>query len=85
MSLVILAMGIYGTTKVTERFDRKMLAKDDSPLMKFITVREKYYQQAIPVSLVLTGDVNYEDSAIQEQIRQLSIIVKGNSHYQSTV
>lgn len=83
MSVGILAMGIYGTTQVTERFDRKMLAKDDSSLMKFITVQEKYYDQAIPVSIVLTGDVNYEESAIQEQIRHLSVIVKDNSHYQS--
>ena len=82
MSVVILGLGIYGTTKVTERFDRKMLAKDDSSLMKFLTVHEKYYEQAIPVSIMLTGDVNYEDSVVQEQIRQLSVIVKENSHYQ---
>ena len=31
---------------------------------------------------MLTGDVNYEDSVVQEQIRQLSVIVKENSHYQ---
>ena len=83
MSVGILTTGIYGTTKVTESFDRKMLAKDDSSLMKFITVQEKYYEQAIPVSIVLTDDVNYEDSVIQEQIRQLSVIVKENRHYQS--
>ena len=51
--------------------------------MKFINVQEKYYEQAIPVSIVLTDDFNYEDSVIQEQIRQLSVIVKENSHYQS--
>lgn len=80
-SVVLLVMGIYGTTKVTESFDRRMLAKDDSPLMKFLNVREKYYEQAIPVSIVLQGDVEYEDSNIQEEIRKLLVIVKENKHY----
>lgn len=83
MSVAILGMGIYGTTRVTERFDRRMLAKDDSSLLKFLTVQEKYYEQAIPVSIVLTGDVNYGDTAIQKDIRQLSAIVKENNHYRS--
>lgn len=83
MSVVILAMGIYGTTRVTENFDRRMLAKDDSALLKFLNVQEKYYEQAIPVSLVLTGDVNYGERAVQDEIRRLSEIVKDNSHYQS--
>ncbi|XP_068751594.1 patched domain-containing protein 3-like isoform X1 [Montipora capricornis] len=81
MSVVLFAMGIYGTTKVTERFDRKMLAKDGSSLFKFLTVQEKYYEQAIPISIVLTDDVKYEDSKIQEEIRKLSSIVKENKYY----
>ena len=63
------------------RFDRRMLAKDDSSLLKFLTIQEKYYEQAIPVSIVLTGDVKYEDRAIQEEIRKLSAVVKENNHY----
>lgn len=58
-----------------------MLAKDDSTLLKFLTVQEKYYEQFIPVSIVLTCDVKYEDRAIQNEIRKLSDIVKKNSHY----
>lgn len=83
LSLVVLAMGIYGTTKVTERFDRRMLAKDDSGLMKFLTVQDKYFEQVIPVSIVLTNNVNYEDSTIQDEIRRLSDIVKNNRHYRT--
>ena len=64
------------------RFDRRMLAKDDSSLLKFLTIQEKYYEQVIPVSIVLTGDVKYEGSAIQEEIRKLSGVVKENNHYQ---
>ena len=58
-----------------------MLAKDDSPLLKFLDMQEKYYEMDIPVSIVLSGDVKYEDSIIQEEIRKLSTIVEGNKHY----
>jgi len=62
-----------------------MLAKDDSALLKFLTVQDKYYEQAIPVSIVLTGDVKYEDSDIQKEIRKISNIVKENSHYRRKI
>lgn len=62
-----------------------MLAKDDSALLKFLTVQDKYYEQAIPVSIVLTGDVKYEDSDIQKEIRKTSNIVKENSHYRRKI
>lgn len=83
MSVAILALGIYGTTKVTENFDRRMLAKDNSALLKFLNVREKYYEQTIPVSLVLTGNIDYSDPDVQDEIRQLSKIVKDNCYYQT--
>lgn len=83
ISVAILALGIYGTTKVTENFDRRMLAKDDSALLKFLNVREKYYEQTIPVSLVLTGNIDYSDPDVQDEIRQLSKIVKDNCYYQT--
>lgn len=83
MSVAILALGIYGTTKVTENFDRRMLAKDNSALLKFLNVREKYYEQTIPVSLVLTGNIDYSDPDVQDEIRQLSKIVKDNCYYRT--
>lgn len=83
ISVAILALGIYGTTKVTENFDRRMLAKDDSALLKFLNVREKYYEQTIPVSLVLTGNIDYSDPDVQDEIRQLSKIVKDNCYYRT--
>lgn len=81
MSVVLFGLGVYGTTKVTERFDRRMLAKDGSPLFKFLNVQEEYFELSIPVSIVLTDDVKYEDGKIQEQIRKLSSIVKENKYY----
>lgn len=83
ISVAILTLGIYGTTKVTENFDRRMLAKDDSALLKFLNVREKYYEQTIPVSLVLTGNIDYSDPDVQDEIRQLSKIVKDNCYYRT--
>ena len=39
-SLSLLAAGIYGATKVDESFDRRILAKDDSYLKKFLGAQE---------------------------------------------
>ena len=60
-----------------------MLAKDDSDLMKFLAVEDKYFQQSIPVSIVLTGEEKYQESTTQEEISKLSSIVKENSYFQS--
>lgn len=79
---VFVLFSLYNVRLFFFRFDRRMLAKDDSSLLKFLTIQEKYYEQVIPVSIVLTGDVKYEESAIQEEIRKLSGVVKENNHYQ---
>lgn len=85
ISAAILALGIYGTTKVTENFDRRMLAKDDSALLKFLNVREKYYEHSIPVSLVLTGDIDYTEPTVQDEVRRLSKIVRDNGYYRTHI
>lgn len=64
------------------RFDKTMLAKDDSDLMKFLAVEDKYFQQSIPVSIVLTGEEKYQERTTQEEISKLSSIVKDNSYFQ---
>ena len=83
-SLVFLALGIYGATQVNERFDRNILAKDDSYLKRFISVQERYFEQSIPVSIVLTEGTKYEESATQNEIRKLSDIVAANTYYENS-
>lgn len=83
-SLSFLAAGIYGATKVDESFDRSILAKDDSYLKKFLAAQEKYFKLAIPVSIVENGDIDYEKSPVQKELRKLASIVTSNEHYEDT-
>lgn len=84
LSLSFLAAGIYGATKVDESFDRSILAKDDSYLKEFLAAQEKYFKLTIPVSIVENGDVDYEKSSDQEELRKLANIVTSNEYYEDT-
>ena len=68
-SLASLAAGIYGATVIDENFDRRILAKDDSYLKKFLSAHEQYFKSTIPVSVVVTGDVDYGESSVQDDLR----------------
>ena len=86
LSLLLVGAGIYGVTQVDEAFDRRILAKDDSYLRRFLSAQEKYFELSIGVSIVESSGVDYELDSIQEQIRELTNIVKANKHYkQQTV
>ena len=82
-SLSLLAAGIYGVTQVDETFDRRILAKDDSYLKRFLTAQEQHYELSIGVSIVETGNVDYGMSSTQERIRALTTIVTENEHYRN--
>ncbi|KAJ7372816.1 Patched domain-containing protein 3 [Desmophyllum pertusum] len=80
-SLLLLGAGIYGVTQVDEKFDRRILAKDDSYLKRFLYAQEKHFELTIPVSIVESGKVDYEMDSTQEHIRRLTDIVTNNKHY----
>ena len=80
-SLLLLSAGIYGVTQVEEAFDRRILAKDDTYLKRFLTAQENNFDVSIPVSIVQNGDVDYELGATQEQIRDLTKIVTNNTYF----
>ena len=84
LSLGLLGVGIYGVTKVDESFDRRILAKDDSYLKEFLSTQEKYFELSIPVSIVVSGEVDYGEVSVQEELRKLSGIVTSNDHYENT-
>ena len=84
LSLGFLAAGIYGATKIDESFDRRILAKDDSYLKKFLSAQEKYFSLSIPVSIVVNDDVDYEKNSVQEDLKKLANIVTSNKHYKNT-
>jgi len=81
LSLALLGAGIYGVTQVDESFDRRILAKDDSYLRRFLSAEEKHFVLSIQVSIVESGDVDYESNSTQEQIRALTKITTENKHY----
>ena len=80
-SLLLLGAGIYGVTQVEEAFDRRILAKDDSYLKRFLTAQENNFDVSIPVSIVENGNVDYELGSTQEQIRELTNIVTNNTYF----
>ena len=83
LSLALLAAGIYGVMKVDETFDRRILAKDDSYLKRFLTAEEKHFELSLEVSIMEAGSVNYETKVTQEAIKKLTNIVTNNKHYRN--
>ena len=86
LSLLLLGAGIYGVTRVDEAFDRRILAKDGSYLKRFLSAQEKHFELSLGVNIVESSEVDYELGSTQQQIRDLTNIVKANEHYkQETV
>ena len=83
LSLALLGGGIYGVTKVDETFDRRILAKDDSYLKRFLSAEEKNFELSIEVSIVEAGSVDYGMNSTQQDIRKLTSIVTANKHYRN--
>ena len=81
LSVFLLGAGIYGVTQVDEAFDRRILAKDDSYLKRFLSAQENHFELSIGVNIVESGDVDYEQSSTQQQIRELTNIIMANEHY----
>ena len=82
-SLSLLGAGIYGVTQVDESFDRRVLARDDSYLRQFLTAQEKYFELSIGVSIVQTGEVDYQLRSTQSDIKELTTIFKENEYYKN--
>ena len=81
LSMGLIGAGVFGITRTDERFDRKLVAKEDSYLIKFVNVQEKYFDMSLAVSVVVPGELRYEDIHIQEEFGKLSAIVEQNWHY----
>jgi len=78
---LLLGAGIYGVTQVEEAFDRRILAKDDTYLKRFLTAQENHFVVSIPVSIVENSEVDYGLVSTQQQIRELTNIVTNNSYF----
>ena len=85
VSMSLLGIGIYGTTFISEEFDRRDLAKDGSEFIKYLDTLEYYFTDDLKVDIILESGVNYSDPSTQQKILDLSQIVASNEYYRSYV
>ena len=83
ISCGLVGFGVYGSMNIDQQFDRRLLAKDDSYLIKFLDTEEKYFGLSLPVSVVWTGNISYVDTATQDEIKKVSETIKSNKFYQN--
>ena len=81
ISCGLVGFGVYGSMNIDQQFDRRLLAKDDSYLLKFLNTEERYFELSLPVSVVWTGNISYADIATQDEIKKVSEIIKSNKFY----
>ena len=85
LSICLLAIGSYGTTFVSEEFQLRDLAKDDSLFIRFQETLQEYFVIDVRVDLILETGVNYSDPTTQMKINRLSQIIADNKFYQPIV
>ncbi|EDO30398.1 predicted protein, partial [Nematostella vectensis] len=61
ISIAVLGVSIWGATNISQRFDRRLLAKDGSYFKNFLTAQEKYFNMKLEVSIVLDSQLDYEN------------------------
>ena len=81
ISCGLVGFGVYGSMNVEQRFDRRLLSKDDSYLKSFLNAEEKYFELSLPVSVVWTGNISYADKGTQDEMKKISGIIKSNKYY----
>ncbi|XP_031567431.1 patched domain-containing protein 3-like [Actinia tenebrosa] len=81
LSLGLLGVSVYYGLKISENFDRRLLAKKGAQIIDFLDTQDRYFEGAIPVSLVISTRINYEDSDVQSGILKLSKIATENTYY----
>ncbi|XP_078361990.1 patched domain-containing protein 3-like [Oculina patagonica] len=82
ISLGLLAAGIYATIHLDQEFDRSLLAKEDSYYKAFIKMERKYFTLPTEISVVLSGNAEYQELSIQNEVNKLSKIVAENKYYE---
>ena len=81
LSLGLLGVGIYGSTKLDESFDVRQLAPDGSYLIDFLDTQERYFPTGFAVSVINDNTAfDYTDHALQQDYVQLSALCKQNPY-----
>ena len=82
IALALLGIGIYGTMKITQKFEWKKLAPDGSYFRKFADARDNEFPAGYDVSVILPTNINFSSTAIQDKIIALDQIAKNNTRYE---
>ena len=80
---VLLASGIYGTSRIKQTFEWKKLARDGSYFRMFAEVTGSKFPSGYDVSIILPHEVNVTALSVQEQILSLDDIAQQNSRFES--
>ncbi|GLH02013.1 Patched domain-containing protein 3 [Gryllus bimaculatus] len=74
----------YGITKMKEGLERRKLSRADSYSVEFYD-REDYYFREFPyrIQVVITGDLNYSDPIVQDQIENLTQTFENTTYISS--
>ena len=83
ISICLLALGIYGTTFVSQEFDRRDVAKDGSEYIRFLDTLEEYFSTDEEVELIFESGVNYSDPSTEMKINDVTQMVVKNKFYRS--
>lgn len=79
-----LAGALYGLTTLREGLDRRKLSKNDSYSIVFYD-RQDYYFREFPyrIQVVVSGEYNYSDPVIQEQMENLTRSLEASKYISS--
>lgn len=74
----------FGVTQIKEGLERRKLSRDDSYSVRFYDREDAYYQEyPYRIQVVLTGDLDYSDSAVQQAIENFTLSLESTTYTSS--
>ncbi|VEN54168.1 unnamed protein product [Callosobruchus maculatus] len=90
--LVILIFGLYllgagyGITQIEEGLERRKVAKNDSYAIEFFDREDDYYREfPYRVQVIISGEYDYSDPMIQNQVENLTQTFENTSYISNTL
>ncbi|XP_053625980.1 patched domain-containing protein 3 isoform X2 [Plodia interpunctella] len=84
--LAYLAGAGYGVTNLQEGLERRKLSKEDSYSVEFFDREDLYYREfPYRIQVVITGQYNYSDPKIQDQVEELTKSLENTSYISNSL
>ncbi|XP_013119437.1 patched domain-containing protein 3 [Stomoxys calcitrans] len=81
-----LAGACYGITQIKEGLERRKLSRADSYSVEFFDREDEFYREfPYRMQLIITGDLNYSDPMVQDQIEELTRNLENTSYVTSSL